>query len=139
MSDSVEIFDDFLTPDELEKCAEATSRPEWAFGQISRASPIATPFWMMVLTSDAFFNTQLLSKIERVANKKFTLKRIYANGQTFGQDGTYHQDDDSNDSYTFCIYINKQITAETADNIGGEFVFKIPNPSSELSRIMIPP
>lgn len=140
--DGVEIFDDFLTPEELEKCAEATSRPEWSFGQISRASPIATPFWMMVLNNDAFFNTQLLSKIEKAANKKFTIQRVYANGQTFGQDGTYHQDDDSNSGdscYTFCIYINKQITAETADNIGGEFVFKIPNQSSELSRIMIPP
>ena len=141
MTDSVEIFDDFLTPDELEKCTDVTSRPEWSFGQISRASPIATPFWMMVLTDHVFFNTELLSKIERAANKKFTIQRIYANGQTFGQDGTYHQDDnsDSKDGYTFCVYINKQITAETADNIGGEFVFKIPNPSSELSRIMIPP
>ena len=142
MTDRINIFDEFLTPDELEKCAETTSRPEWSFGQISRSSPIATPFWMMVLTSDAFFNTQLLSKIERAANKKFTVERIYANGQTFGQDGTYHQDGYADDSYTFCIYINKQITPETADNIGGEFVFKIPRPSSEdeaFSRIMIPP
>ena len=144
MTDNIHIFDDFLTPDELEKCAEAVSRPAWKFGQVSQSSPISTPFWMMTLTDDVFFNTQLLSKIQSKTGKKFTIQRVYANGQTFGQDGTYHQDDESKsgDSYTFCIYINKQITAETAHNIGGEFVFKIPSPSSKdeaFSRIMIPP
>ena len=142
MTDRINIFDEFLTPDELEKCAEAVSRPAWKFGQVSQSSPIATPFWMMTLTDDVFFNTQLLSKIQNKTGKKFTLQRVYANGQTFGQDGTYHQDDASDDGYTFCIYINKQITQETTDNIGGEFVFKIPSTASKdeaFSRIMIPP
>ena len=125
MTEQIKIFDDFLTPDELEKCAEAVSRPQWKFGQISQTSPISTPFWMMILTDDVFFNTQLFAKIERAANKKFTVQRIYANGQTFGQDGTYHQDDVMDDGYTFCIYVNRQITPETADNIGGEFILKI--------------
>jgi hypothetical protein len=139
MSFSVEIFDNFLTPDELEKCAEAVSRPAWKFGQISQSSPISTPFWMMTLTDDAFFNTQLLSKIQSKTGKKFTLQRAYANGQTFGQDGTYHQDDASDDGYTFCIYINKQITHETVDNIGGEFVFKLSNSETQFSRVMVEP
>ena len=139
MSFSVEIFDNFLTPDELEKCAEAVSRPAWKFGQISQSSPVSTPFWMMTLTDDTFFNTQLLSKIQSKTGKKFTLQRVYANGQTFGQDGTYHQDDASDDGYTFCIYINKQITHETVDNIGGEFVFKLSNSETQFSRVMVEP
>ena len=139
MSFSVEIFDNFLTPDELEKCAEAVSRPAWKFGQISQSSPVSTPFWMMTLTDDTFFNTQLLSKIQSKTGKKFTLQRVYANGQTFGQDGTYHQDDASDDGYTFCIYINKQITHETVDNIGGEFVFKLSNSETQFSRVIVEP
>jgi len=142
MTDKIQIFDTFLTPEELEICANAVKRPAWSFGQISQTSPVSTPFWMMTLTDDSFFSTHLKSKIETAANRKFSVQRVYANGQTFGQDGTYHQDDASNDSYTFCIYINKQITAETADDIGGEFIFKIPNhqPNDDpFSRIAVTP
>jgi hypothetical protein len=95
---------------------------------------------MMTLTDDPFFSTHLKSKIETASNCKFSVQRIYANGQTFGQDGTFHQDDRDDNSYTFCIYINKQITAETIDDIGGEFVFKIPNQQNgPFSQIVISP
>ena len=95
---------------------------------------------MMTLTDDPFFSTHLKSKIEAAANRKFSVQRVYANGQTFGQDGTYHQDDITDDSYTFCIYTNKQITAETADDIGGEFIFKLPNSDDDpFSRIAVAP
>jgi hypothetical protein len=142
----IEVFDNFLTENEIDMCKEAVSRPAWMFGQVSQSSPISTPFWMMTLSDETFFNTQLLLKIQNKTGKQFTLQRVYANGQTFGQDGTYHQDDVSDDGYTFCIYINKQITHETIDNIGGEFVFKLPsekNTSSssdyKISRMVIEP
>jgi hypothetical protein len=127
MTDKIQIFDAFLTSEELQTCADAIKRPAWSFGQISYTSPVSTPFWMMTLTDDPFFNTHLKSKIETITGCKFDVQRIYANGQTFGQDGTFHQDDASDSSYTFCIYINSQITSETADNIGGELIVKIPN------------
>jgi hypothetical protein len=130
MAEQIKIFDEFLTPEELQICADTVKRPAWSFGHFSQISPIATPFWMMTLTDDPFFNTHLKSKIEAATKRKFTVKRVYANGQTFGQDGTYHQDDVMDNSYTFCIYINKQITPETADNIGGEFILKIPSDKS---------
>ena len=140
MTDKIQIFDNFLTPEELQTCADAVKRPAWSFGQISQTSPVSTPFWMMTLTDDPFFSMHLKSKIEAAANRKFTVQRVYANGQTFGQDGTYHQDDITDDSYTFCIYTNKQITAETADDIGGEFIFKLPNSDDDpFSRIAVAP
>jgi len=140
MTDKIQIFDAFLTPEELEICADAVKRPAWSFGQISQTSPISTPFWMMTLTDDPFFSTQMKSKIETAANRKFTVQRVYANGQTFGQDGTFHQDNSSDNSYTFCIYTNKQITTETSDDIGGEFIFKLPNSDDDpFSRIAVAP
>ena len=144
MTDKIQIFDAFLTPEELKTCADVVKRPMWSFGQISQTSPISTPFWMMTLTDDPFFNMHLKTKIEAAANRKFTVQRIYANGQTFGQDGTFHQDDtpESGSSYTFCLYMNKQITAETSDDIGGEFIFKVPNqqPNNDpFSRIAVAP
>lgn len=150
--DRVNIFDDFLTHDELEKCNAAYSKPCWSFGQISQTSPISTPFWMMKLDDDLFFTKDLLLKIEGVTKKKYMLQQVYANGQTFGQDGTYHQDNRSDESYTFCLFVNKQITNETVDNIGGEFIFKIPiaqapnatgalniNAPHKFSRIIVEP
>ena len=134
MTDRIQIFDSFLTSEELQLCADAVKRPAWSFGQISQTSPISTPFWMMTLTDDPFFSTQLKSKIEAAANRKFSVQRVYANGQTFGQDGTFHQDDASDDSFTFCIYTNKQITAETADDIGGEFILKVPKSVSNTNQ-----
>jgi hypothetical protein len=145
MTDRIQIFDAFLTPEELEICANTVKRPAWSFGQISQTSPVSTPFWMMTLTDDPFFSTHLKSKIEAAANRKFSVQRVYANGQTFGQDGTFHQDETSDESYTLCIYINKQISVETADDIGGEFIFKVPNTGSHndtpdpLSRIAVAP
>ena len=122
----VNVFDNFLTYDELEKCNVLYSKPYWKFGQLSDSSPIATPFWIMALDDDTFFTKDLLLKIESVTQKKHTLQQVYANRQTFGQDGTYHLDEESDESYTFCLFVNKQITNETIDNIGGEFIFKIP-------------
>ena len=141
MVDKIKIFDSFLTPDELQSCADTIKRPAWSFGQISQTSPISTPIWMMALTDDTFYNTHLKSKIETATNRKISVQRDYANGQTFGQDGTFHQDSTTDDSYTFCIYVNKQITAESADDIGGEFVFKVPtyHETDPFSRIVISP
>ena len=50
MTDKLQIFDAFLTPEELQTCADAVKRPAWSFGQISQTSPVSTPFWMMTLT-----------------------------------------------------------------------------------------
>jgi hypothetical protein len=138
-SNGFKIFDNFFTENELSKCTEAVSRPAWKFGQISQTSPVATPFWMMNLDDDTFFTKDLFLKIESVTQKKYTLQRVYANGQTFGQDGTYHQDSSSDDTYTFCIYINKQITHETVDNIGGELVFKLSTSEPQFSYTMVEP
>lgn len=146
----IDIFDNFLTHDELEKCDILYSKPCWKFGQISQTSPISTPFWMMSLDDDPFFTNDLLLKIETATKKKYVLKRVYANGQTFGQDGTYHQDDICDKSYTFCLFVNKQVTHETIDNVGGEFVFKRPivqecnnndslNQGCPFSRIIVEP
>jgi hypothetical protein len=131
----IETFDNFLNDDEIRECTQAVSRPQWEFGAASDpSSPISTPFWIMKLTDEPFFNTKLLSKIESVTGKKFTVHRIYANGQTFGQDGTYHQDHDIDYGYTFCIYMNKQVTPETIDNTGGELIFKIPNEKNDSAN-----
>ena len=61
---------------------------------------------------------KLLTKIENVFDKKYKIQRLYANGQTFGQDGTFHQDDPADNVYTLLKYISP-ITIENIEYIGG--------------------
>lgn len=126
MDNKILVFDNLLSPDELDECEKIVSKAEWKFGHVStKSSPIATPFWTMSLTDNPFFSQHIFSKIQAITGKKFKINFIYANGQTFGQDGTYHRDADTENDYTFCIYLNKQVTPDTIDNTGGEFIFKM--------------
>ena len=48
--------------------------------------------------------------------------------QTFGQDGSYHIDDEGDHKYTFCLYITEN-DSNALEYIGGDFLIKIPNQS----------
>jgi Rps23 Pro-64 3,4-dihydroxylase Tpa1-like proline 4-hydroxylase len=79
----------------------------WAFNGCSTDNTFS--FWNMDLTQDVFFTTHMLNKIKMFTEKNFALGRVYANGQTYGLCGSYHQDVESNDkeSYkTFLYYVN---------------------------------
>ena len=65
----------------------------------------------------------IFHKIESYFKKKFTLDNVYANGQTYGQDGIYHTDDDNDDAYTFLLYISG-ITSDNVHIVDGYTLFK---------------
>ena len=56
-------------------------------------------------------------------NKQIKLNRIYAVGQTYGQDSNFHIDDGRPNAITFCFYIN----LNEHINDDGLFYLKIPN------------
>ena len=58
---------------------------------------------------------------------KFKINRLYANGQTYGQDGSYHIDNvnEKKNEYTFCLYFSK-ISDEYVEAAGGYLFFKLP-------------
>jgi hypothetical protein len=62
--------------------------------------------------------------IEARSGKKFKILRIYANGQVYGQDGDFHQDDTGPNTWTFLIYMNI-VPANELENWGGETQFKM--------------
>ncbi len=79
----------------------------WKFNGYSNETGFT--FWYMELINDEFFTNHMLNKIEVATNTKYKLNRMYANGQTYGLSGSYHQDVESNDkeSYkTFLYYVN---------------------------------
>jgi hypothetical protein len=122
---NIKIFDQFLTSDELHKCQQITSESTWKYGHSSTQVGIFTPFWYMELIHNDFLKEVIKRKIENITNKKFKVNRVYANGQTYGQTGQFHQDDTSEKSYTFCLYISP-MEEKMIDIVEGYIQFKIP-------------
>ena len=127
--DEIQVFDDFLLPEELQYIQDVTLKSDgWSFGHTSREDVPGIPFWNIPLSEDSFFTRHLIKKIEKVTKKKFVIDNVYANGQTYGQDGDYHRDATSDcpgkeKYYTFLIYVS-DITPENVYVCGGHTIFK---------------
>jgi hypothetical protein len=125
--ENIKIIDNFLNNDDLQLLESIISSKSWDFGNVSKGrEKIETPFWSMNLNNEIFFSKYIKEKIEGVFKKKFHLKRVYANGQTYGQNGSYHQDDRGEDTITFCFYIH-DIDNTDIESAGGNLYIKIPN------------
>jgi len=124
--ENIKIVDNFLNNDDLQLLHSIISSKSWDFGQESNGNDdkIDTPFWIMKLDDDIFFSKYIKDKIEYTFKKKMNLKRVYANGQTYGQDGSYHIDDYQENAITFCLYIHN---IDNIEDIGGNLYIKVPN------------
>ena len=126
--ENIKIIDNFLNNSDLQLLHSIISSKKWDFGQESTSD--GTPFWIMNLDDDIFFSTYIKEKIEDTFEKKMNLKRVYANGQTYGQDGSYHIDDYQENAITFCLYVHNIDNIDNIDNIediGGNLYIKVPN------------
>jgi hypothetical protein len=121
--ENIKIIDNFLNNDDLQLLNNIISSKCWDFGQESTRD--CTPFWIINLDDEIFFSKYIKDKIEYEFEKKFILKRVYANGQTFGQDGSYHVDDYEENTFTFCLYVH--IIDNIEEDLGGNLYIKVPN------------
>jgi Rps23 Pro-64 3,4-dihydroxylase Tpa1-like proline 4-hydroxylase len=110
-----------LNPTEFDYVVNKTlNGNEWSFGQKSNDTDSSGfSFWQLELTNDQFFSKHFLGLIERAIGKKLQVIRIYANGQTHGQPGSVHKDDEDPNCWTFIFYANPNWNVEW----GGETVF----------------
>jgi hypothetical protein len=98
---------DILSSEEYEICEKIINNSFWKYGQTSN---LESPhkFWMLPeLEKYNFFSEIFFNKIEKLTNNKFKINRIYANGQTFAQEGDWHIDSSLDDAWTFIYYFNK--------------------------------
>lgn len=81
---------------------------EWCFDLISdpNDSKSKFTFWNLWLHNDSFFTETVFNRIQELTNKKFSLLRVYANGQTYGLPGNLHIDMKEEHAYTFLYYVN---------------------------------
>ena len=125
--DNIKVYDNFLSYDELETCKKMIKNNKWEYGHNSNGdTKVNTSFWVMDLKDNNFFNINLKEKIENIIGKKLKVDRVYANGQTFGLDGGFHQDSIQNNATTFCLYITP-IPNDIIGELGGNILFKIPD------------
>lgn len=89
-------------------------------------------FWFSDLMKYEMFTKDFLQKIRNTIKKPVELKRVYANGHMFGDNGAFHQDDTEPDTYTFVLYTTK-IRDEFLNVAYGQFEIKIPDKKYELS------
>lgn len=109
----------FLQDTDFEYVSEIGKKIKWEFSGNSVDGP--PKFWYSDLMSEKFFSEYLFNKIP---GGPWELKRVYANGQSFGQNGDFHQDDTDPNSFTFILYTNK-IDMQIMDKWGGQTEFMI--------------
>jgi len=120
----IKIYENFLGDDELELAQKIIEDVNWKYTNKTR---VDTPrFWIADLHDEPLFKNTILEKIEDKIGKKFELKRVYANGQTFAQDGSYHTDHMDEGVYTFILYLSA-INRDNIDIVNGFTQFKINN------------
>ena len=129
-------YNHIFTSDEYRKLIELIKEFKWIYGGTSTTDSEASKFWYSELMGHPFF-VDWLDKIQKVTNKKFTINRLYANGQTLGQDGSWHVDShDTETGYTFLYYLNDyddvSLIGETYFMVDGEPVGITPIPNSAI-------
>ena len=118
----ITILDNFINDEELQEVIDAIdNRSSWKHG--AGSGPGGVKFWYAEMIQEATIGKQILTKLEKMFSKKYKIDRMYANGQTFGQDGSFHQDDPDDNAYTLLVYIS-HITEENVEHIGGFTHFK---------------
>jgi hypothetical protein len=132
----IERYFDFLTQEKYNQLTKIVEKLKWSYEGFSTPDKNSNRFWYCELMGHPFF-TDWLEEIQKLTNKKFKIDRLYANGQTLGQDGSWHVDSNDNENgYTFLYYFNDyddvSLIGETYFVVDGEPVGITPIPNSAV-------
>jgi len=116
--DPIRRFTNILSINEFKKAKKIVENGRWTAKGSSGNPDSQIKFLYMDLMDHDFFSKELLNKIRQLTNHEFQLDRVYANGQWFGLDGSWHQDNPDHRAWTFLIYLN-EIEESDIDEYGG--------------------
>ena len=133
-------YNNVFSREDWNKILDCICKPNWYFGHGSFADDrrkVGYPFWRIDLDQDEFFTKYLLNIIEEKTNQQYELYDVYANGHTFGTQGSFHQDWHDERGRTFLFYVNEVWKLEwggkTAFDLGnGNTYFHVPKPNSAI-------
>ena len=129
---NIRIIDNFLDNNELKTLNECIINKHYKYGHSSGPREKIVNRFFSVFNQEDFFLLHIKEKIEKIFSTKYKINRHYMHVQTFGLDGGFHIDDVGDNKYTFCLYITDE-TNENIDNVGGDFLIKIPKEKHILS------
>jgi len=121
----VKIIDNFLGEEEYEDCMQIIKKSAWKYGHSSGNGEKFNNLFFAAYDLGEF-NQKIQNKIEALFSKKFQVDRNYMHIQSYGQDGSYHQDTELENTFTFCIYFS-DLSEEEIEEADGDFLLKIPN------------
>lgn len=133
-------YDNVFSAEDCNKILDYVSGPNWYFGHgsfVPGDSRRGYPFWRIDFDKDEFFTKHLLNIIEEKTNQQYELFDVYANGHTFGTQGSFHQDWHDERGRTFLFYANETWKIEwggkTAFDFGsGNHYFHLPKPNTAI-------
>ena len=104
LDDKIHILENFISLDQLKRIRTTIENGGWKPHQSTEGG---LEFLNMDVTSDPYYNTELLEHINLKLNKNYKLGRVYFNGQYHGREGSFHIDDNDEKNSTVIIYTNK--------------------------------
>jgi len=104
----IKVYKNIFSSEDCETIKYYLDQPKWKYGHRSTNNSVKS-FWSMSLDDNEYFFNYLFGKILNIVNQKFSIEKVYANGQTFGLDGEFHTDCHLLDTtrYTFLYYCNE--------------------------------
>ena len=129
--DKIKIIDNFLSYEEYNECLKIIESKTWNYGHSSGNNERINNNFFAAYDLGDFLNEKIKNKIATYFSKNLKLDRNYMHIQLFGQDGSYHIDNELDNTFTFCIYFTS-ISNEDIEEADGDLLLKIPN----INRIM---
>ena len=107
--ENIKIYDHFLNKNELIKLLEVINHKEWNYGHSSGNNERFNNKFFAAYELGEFYTDYIKSKIENTVFKKFNIDRNYMHIQLYGQNGSYHIDNEKKIHSPF-VYIYLQLT-----------------------------
>ena len=132
-------YNNVFSLDICNKIFECLNSHNWYFGHGSHVKNnrvVGIPFWRMDLKENEFFSKYLLNMIEEKTQQQYELYDVYANGHTFGTNGSFHVDWHDERGRTFLFYSNPKWSVEwggkTVFDLGNDYYYNVPKPNSAI-------
>ena len=133
----IQKFNNFLNEQEYDKLSDILkNKIKWCYEGVTSIDN-DDKIWYADLLQESYVTNTLFEKLKNLLNKDLSLIRVYANGQTFGLDGHWHQDSLPNhNEYTFLYYYTNHddpsIIGETYFKRDNNYSCELPIPNSAV-------
>jgi len=119
MLDNIIAWRDFFSQEEKNIILDESESAHWKLNGFSLDTPLTRLFWFKELINCEKIKELFKFKVQNYLNKSIEVNRLYANGQSYGQCGQFHQDIPGCD-YSLVYYFHENWQPE----YGGHLMIK---------------